>query len=165
MRRARALVLAIILAACGQKEQPHAKHPAQNTEIVPAFPETPQTARVGRRTAEPMPIEGRRAFRPGSTPETPSYLPLYPGAHVLGGFGRGGRSRGGNLLYETDAQPADVIAFYEKAATQAGFVQTMNSASGATISFAAAAGRRTIQVTAGPIAGGSHVQIFWAGGE
>jgi hypothetical protein len=31
--------------------------------------------------------------------------------------------------------------------------------------FAAAAGRRRIEVTAGPIANGSHVQIFWTEGE
>jgi hypothetical protein len=165
MQKTFALAFALLLAGCGQKQTAHVQKHADNTQIVPAFPEAPQAERVGHQADEPPPTEGMRGFRAGSTPETPSWLPLYPGAHVLGGFGRGGRVRGGKLIFETEAQPADVIAFYEKTATGAGFVQTMNSASGDTITFAAAAGRRRIQVTAGPIANGSQVQIFWAGGE
>ena len=166
MRRLFVLAAAVLLAACGQKQARHEQRHAEGADIVPAFPETPQTERAGGRAfATSPPVEGMRGFRGDNYPEPPSYLPLYPGAHVLGGFARGGRIRGANLIFETQAQPADVIAFYEKAATQAGFVQTMNSASGATITFAAAAGRRTMQVTAGPIAGGSHVQIFWGGIE
>jgi hypothetical protein len=164
MRKAFALAFALLLAACGQKQAHERKH-AEGADIVPTFPETPPGERLGHALATPPPVEGMRVFHGENYPDPPSWLPLYPGAHVIGGFTRGGRVHGGRLIYETEAQPADVIAFYEKTATQAGFVQTMNSASGDTITFAAAAGRRRIQVTAGPIADGSHVQIFWAGGE
>jgi hypothetical protein len=164
MQKVLALALAALLAACGQK-QPAQKH-AENTDTVPAFPVPPAGERGGHDApAMPPPVEGMRFFGGGSYPEPPGYLPIYPGAKVIGGMARGGRIRGGNLIFETSAQAADVIAFYEKSTAEAGFVQTVNSASGSTVSFAAAAGRRTVRITTEPIAGGSHVQIVWTGIE
>jgi len=162
------LLFAILVAACGQEQtrQSQAQKRAEGAAIVPAFPETPPTERASHAAPDaPPPIEGMRVFRAGSYPELPSYVPIYPGATVKRGFTRGGRIRAGNLIFETAAPVADVITFYQKAITGAGFAQTMNTESGGTMIFAAAAGRRTVQVTAEPIATGSRVRIFWTGIE
>jgi hypothetical protein len=166
MRKIFIFAVVLLVAGCGQKQPPQVRKRAESAQVVPAFPETPPGERVGHAAPAAPPLtEGMHGFGAENHPEPPSYLPLYPGARVKGGFVRGGRIRGGNLIYETDAQPADVIAFYERTTTEAGFVQTMNSASGLTITFGAAAGRRTVQVTVEPITGGSYVRIFWAGIE
>jgi hypothetical protein len=161
MQKILVVALAALLVACGQKQPVHARKRAQNTEIVPAFPEPPARERVGHDAPlAPPQIEGIRVFGGGRYPEPPGYLPIYPGA-----IARGGRIRGGNLIFEASAQPADVITCYEQTTTEAGFVQTDNSASGSTVTFVAAAGRRTVRITAAPIASGSHVQIVWTGIE
>jgi hypothetical protein len=157
-------LFAILMAACGQEPQPPAQKRAEGPDIVPAFPQTAQAERVGRGAPDALPsIEEMHVFRAGSYPELPSYVPIYPGATVKRGFTRSGRIRAGNLILETAAPVADVITFYQKAITGAGFAQTMNTESGGTMIFAA--GRRTVQVTAEPIATGSRVRIFWTGIE
>lgn len=154
MRIVLVMLMTAVFAGCGQVQKVKAPKPpaqgAQNDELPP------------QALARPHDL---RTFLPGSTPPVmPSYLPLYPDAKVVGGFQRPSRfGDGGSVVYTSAARPADIIAFYEKTAAAANFVQTINNSNGGTLSYGARAGRRSLQVIAEPIAGGSHVQIFWSG--
>ena len=159
MRRVLVLIVAALLAGCV---------PVQKVNAPPVQAPKPQVQSADDTELLPQPIarpHGLRTFLPGGTPPVmPAYLPLYPDAKVVGGFQRPSRfGEGGSVVYTSAAQPADIIAFYEKTAAAANFVQTSNNSSGGTLSFSAHADRRSLQVIAEPIAGGSHVQIFWAG--
>lgn len=172
MRRRVRIVFALmtvwLVAACGP-DAPHkaeASHAAKRASAAPAEMSEPTERRFAGTSEEAPAVEGLRHFAQGTHPETPPYLPIYPGAKIRGGFARNRRSgSSGTLIFETGAEPSDVIAFYRQNATASGFSETMNQDNGGTLTFGAGAGRRRIQVTVQPTEGGSHVQIFWAGGE
>lgn len=151
------IVMVVLLAGCGPIQKASAPQAPKPQAQSAANDELPPQALVRP--------HGLRTFLPGGTPPVlPSYLPLYSDAKVVGGFQRPSRfGEGGSVVYTSAAQPADIIAFYEKTSAAANFVQTINNSNGGTLSFGARAGRRSLQVIAEPIAGGSHVQIFWAG--
>ena len=157
MRGLLMIALLLLLVSCGQGQQTKVHHP---------MPAKTQTSDVDPGAPPFIPRKhDLRTFFHGSAPmDLPSYLPLYPDAKVVGGFERPSRfGTGGSVIYTCAAQPTDIIAFYEKNAAAANFVQTTNNANGATLAYAARAGSRSFQVIVEPIPGGSHVQIFWVG--
>jgi hypothetical protein len=153
------------LAACGP-EPPH-KPQAKSGDTVIADTGGRYRLRTGngRNDNGPPPV-GIMSFANGNGFEPPSYIPVYPGAHIRSGMARNRVSgTGGTIIFEAKAAPSDIIAFYRQNATTSGFSETGSEENGGTLTFTAEAGRRTIQVIAQPIAQGSHVQIFWSGGH
>ena len=158
MRGLLTIALLLLLASCGQGQQAKVHRP------VPAKTDTSDDDQGAPPPFIPRKHDLRTFFHGSAPTDLPSYLPLYPDAKVVGGFERPSRfGAGGSIIYTCPAQPADIIAFYEKNAAAANFVQSTNNANGATLTYAARAGRRSFQVIAEPIPGGSHVQIFWTG--
>jgi len=162
--------LAALLGGCGQSEPrtPAAPHAAQRADTVVADSSAQYRLRKDNAAPEVMPhVDAPKNFAGLKHPEPPAYLPLYPGAKIHSSFARPrpGGTGGGTIIFETEASPADVIAFYRKTEAESGFSETTESENDGTLAFGAGAGRRTIQIIAQPIATGSHVQIFWTGGE
>lgn len=152
-----ALALAALVAACA----PVAREQLQAADTAQAAPTS-----AADETLPPDPERRNlRTFLRGSTPpDLPSYLPLYRDAKVVGGFERPPRfGGGGSVIFTTAAPPADVIAWYRKTTAAANFAESASNANGGTLTYAARAGRRSIQVIAEPVPGGAHVQIFWTG--
>jgi hypothetical protein len=101
-----------------------------------------------------------------ATANTPSYLPLYPGAKVTASFtGSGKDGAGGMVSFQSSAAPADIINFYKPKVTAAGMAQTASMEMGATTTYAAAneTSKRSVSVTATKGGDGTTVQLAWSG--
>jgi hypothetical protein len=166
MRASPALVLLACmtaLASCGREPQHQPQAKRGDTVIADTGGQYRLHTENGRNDSGPPP-EGIMSFNSNKGFEPPSYVPVYPGASIRSGFARnrmGGS--GGSIIFETNATPTDVIAYYRRTVTTSGFAQSDSEENDGTLTFSAEAGRRTIRVIAQPIAQGTHVQIFWAG--
>jgi hypothetical protein len=159
------LIMAAALASCGREPQHEPQAKRGDTVIADTGWQYRLRGANGRNDSGSPPV-GIMSFNGAKTFEPPSYLPVYPGANIRSGFARnrvGGS--GGSIIFETNATPSDVIAYYRRTAAASGFAESGSEENGGTLTFSAEAGRRTIQVIAQPIAQGTHVQIFWSGGH
>ncbi|HEY2445417.1 MAG TPA: hypothetical protein VGI20_06735 [Rhizomicrobium sp.] len=159
-----AIACAALLASCGKEPQPGPR--AAKTGDTTIADSSGRYRLHARDSDSGPPPVGIMSFNGGHGFEPPSYVPVYPGANIRSGYERnriGGQ--GGTIIFETNAMPRDVIAFYRRNAEASRFSETSSEENGGTLSFGAQAGRRTIQVIVQPIAQGSHVQIFWSGGH
>lgn len=152
-----------LLASCGREPQHGARAKSGDTVIADTGGQYRLHTGTRRNDSGPPPV-GIKSFNDGKGFEPPSYVPVYPGATIRSGFARnhiGGT--GGSIIFEANATPSEIIAYYRRSAVSSGFSQAGDSENNGTLAFSAAAGRRTIHVIAEPIAQGSHVQIFWSG--
>jgi hypothetical protein len=101
----------------------------------------------------------------GST-KMPDFAPLYPGAKVQAAV-TASENGGGTVSFETNAQPADVIAFYKQKTGAAGLAEKLNMAAEGNLTYMAADadGKKTVQVVATKADPGSHVQVYWQGAK
>jgi hypothetical protein len=93
----------------------------------------------------------------------PDFAPAYPGGQVKVSVASQ-TERGGTFAFETPDAPDKVIAFYKDRAKSAGLEEKLNMNANGALTFMASAGedKKTVQVIAGKIDTGSHVQVFWA---
>jgi len=97
----------------------------------------------------------------GATANMPSYAPLFPGAKVEATVTAA--NQGGMVSFKTSASAQEVIAFYKKAAADAGFKDNLDMTTGDAVTFSAsdANGKRTFSVVATKNADGTHAQVTW----
>jgi len=100
----------------------------------------------------------------------PAFAVLYPGGQIEAPatIASGEAGPGGLVAFRTDAEPADVIAFYRQRAEAAGLssVMAMNMGEARSYGAAKADAGANLQVVASPIEGGqTSVQLSWSAGR
>ncbi len=133
-----AAVAAVSLAGCGKKE---------------AAPEKPAAAADAGKAA-------------AAKARMPDFAPLYPDAKIETDVAEVGNDKadGGTLVYEVEASPAEVVAFYKEKSAAAGFKTEMDANMGPAHMFAASdkASGKALQVIASDAGAGASVQLIWA---
>ncbi|HMG32475.1 MAG TPA: hypothetical protein VKM94_00950 [Blastocatellia bacterium] len=101
--------------------------------------------------------EGTAQIGAGSSAQTPSWVPAYPGATVQGNFSaQNAEGTGGSFTFVTGDSPEQVSKFYDSALRQAGFKPKVNSITAAgvvsltTVIAEEEDKRRTVSITAVP---------------
>ncbi len=99
----------------------------------------------------------------------PAYVSVFPGAKVVSSAnGMGTNGNGGMVLIETNAAPADVVAFYKKQGAAAGLTEkmSMTQQSATVLAYGTDDGKRSLEVTVNPgdNGAGSRAQVIWSGG-
>ena len=97
----------------------------------------------------------------GSSASMPAYAPMYPGATVEATVTT--PNQGGMVAFKTSASAQDVIAFYKKAAGDAGFKDNLDMTTGDAITFSASdpGGKHAFNVVATRNGDGTHAQVTW----
>lgn len=158
---------ALLLAACGKKEESETPTPAEPKAKAEA-PAAPGPLGPGQTvTADGATVSVGAA---AAKVATPTYAPLYPGAVVSTSVvGESGVGMGGSVVYRVNASPAAVIGFYEGKVKAAGKPVTMNAEMGANVRMLTAGdsgdGKGAVQVIASPAGDGSEVQLTWSDEE
>lgn len=161
---ATAVVAAVVLAGCGDRE--------------PA-PETPAAGEVAAEVGAPAAGPGAATPTPAGTttaqpaaPGAPAFAVIYPGAELKAPatVAQGPAGPGGIVQFTTDADPEAVIAFYRQRAEAAGLkpINSMNRGDAQAYSAGdGASGRgKLLQVIATRIEDGpTDVQLDWTNGR
>lgn len=162
---ATALIGAMALVGCGEKEPP-----AENPATADAAVET-VTRAASPLTSGPAAEPAALAAVPAAA-DAPSFAVIYPGGSPSGPatVAQGPDGPGGIVQFTTDATPEAVIAFYRERAEAAGLksINTMNR--GASAGYSAgdgAAGRgQLLRVIATRVEGEpTSVQLDWTTGR
>ncbi len=97
----------------------------------------------------------------GASAHMPGYAPLYPGATVE--LTVTTPDKGGMVMFKTATAPQDVIDYYKKATSAAGFKEKFTMTTGDTMSFGAATENpeHSVNVTATKGDDGTQVQVTW----
>jgi hypothetical protein len=151
------LTLALGLAACGQSET--------STVSTPGGTVTTRTTDGGATTTITGP-DGSTAqitSGAGAKADLPDFLPLYPGATVTSSItGGNGTQKTVSVTFETNAAPAEVIAFYKEKAAAMGLGETLNADQGGVLSFMATKDQTLVQVLASKGTNATEAQLTWA---
>lgn len=133
-RKSLVLAVALVLAGCGDDGKEIASGTFTDEEGKSGSYQV--TEKEGTTTINVETDKGVATIRTGAdaVKSLPAGLPLYPGATVdsgasMTGTGANGDS-GGMVAFQTSDSPEKVIAFYKKAATNAGFKISMEMTTG-----------------------------------
>jgi hypothetical protein len=98
----------------------------------------------------------------------PDFVALYPGGKVTStAINSSKDGTGGSVIFESNASPATVIAWYKQKAAGEGLAKAIDMDMGGTTMFTANAdnGKKTLQVIAAAAGSGARVQVNWSGGK
>ena len=100
----------------------------------------------------------------GSAPSNmPDFVAVYPGAKITASVAGAGNGNGGMMVEQTSASIADVVTFYKKKSSDAGFAETMNMTMGGSTMFTATSPdkKKSLSVVASTANGATQAQITW----
>lgn len=162
---AAAVVAAMVVAGCGEREPAEVAAPAGQA-AAPADAPATETAADSNRAA-PAGGEGVPA-----APNAPAFAVIYPGAELKGPAttAQGPAGPGGIVQFTTDATPEAVIAFYRQRAEAAGLKPINSMDRGDAQAYSAGDGAdgrgQLMQVIATRVEGGpTDVQLDWTTGR
>ena len=97
----------------------------------------------------------------GASANMPAYAPLFPGATVESTVTT--PEKGGLVMFKTTAAAQDVIDFYKKSTSAAGYKEKFSMTTGDTMTFGAATENpeHSVNVTATKGDDGTQVQVTW----
>lgn len=163
---ATAVVAAMVLAGCSEREPAKEAAAADATAVEAAAP-----AADAAPAARPTPPAGAAAARPAAE-GAPAFAVIYPGGVLKGPatVAQGPQGPGGIVEFTTDASPETVIAFYRQKAEAAGLkpINSMNRGDAQAYSAGDGVNGRgqLMQVIATRIEGGpTDVQLDWTTGR
>ena len=147
------LAVAFGLAACGQ-----------SGTIVSTPGGTVTTSADGSTTTVTGPNGETAQFGAGaaSAAQLPDFLPLYPGAKVLSSINAPQAGmQGGSVVFETNASPAEVVAFYKQRATAQGLNEALSSTDGSDMTYMAGKDQTMMQVIASKGTVATEIVLSW----